>query len=127
MKTPNFTTGERGNALKALTNPRHGFDAAQMAFEEMRSYCVAHPGSPAAVRLPVLSTRRGLWTALLGPSVEEGIVGIGSTVEAALRAFDTQYLAALRPSGEWPYHNRPNGSTSEIRSAPRLSLRGQTS
>ena len=32
--------------------------------------------------------------ALLGPSIEEGIVGVGSTVEAALRAFDTQYLAA---------------------------------
>jgi hypothetical protein len=25
--------------------------------------------------------------------MEEGIVGIGSTVRAALRAFDTQYLA----------------------------------
>jgi hypothetical protein len=34
---------------------------------------------------------------LLGPSVEEGIVGIGQTVEAALRAFDAQYLAGLRP------------------------------
>jgi hypothetical protein len=29
--------------------------------------------------------------------VEEGIVGIGPTVEAALRAFDAQYLAGLRP------------------------------
>ena len=38
--------------------------------------------------------------ALLGPSVEKGIVGIGSTVEAALSAFDTQYLAALRPPAE---------------------------
>jgi len=99
MKTPNFTTAEGDNALKVLTTPRRRCDAAQMAFEEMRSYCVAHPSSPAAVRLPVLSIRRGLWMALLGPSVEEGIVGIGSTVEAALRAFDAQYLAALRPPG----------------------------
>ena len=97
MKTPNFTTAEGDIALKALTTPPHRCDAAQMAFEEMRSYCVAHPSSPAAVRLPVLSIRRGLWMALLGPSIEDGIVGIGSTVEAALRAFDTQYLAALRP------------------------------
>ena len=108
MKTPNFTTAEGGNALKALTAPGHRCDAAQMAFEEMRSYCVAHPGSPAAVRLPVLSIRRGVWMALLGPSVEEGIVGIGSTVEAALRAFDTQYLAALRPPGECHGHQSEN-------------------
>ena len=101
MKTPNFTTAD---GAQALTIPRHRCDAAQMAFEEMRSYCVAHPGSPAAVRLPVLSIRRGLWMALLGPSVEEGIVGIGSTVEAALRAFDTQYLAGLRPPSECHRH-----------------------
>ena len=55
MKTPNFTTAEGRNGFKALTTPRHRCDAAQMAFEEMRSYCVAHPSSPAAVRLPVLS------------------------------------------------------------------------
>jgi hypothetical protein len=29
--------------------------------------------------------------------VEEGIVGLGQTVDAALRAFDAQYLAGLRP------------------------------
>jgi hypothetical protein len=32
--------------------------------------------------------------------VEEGIVGIGSTVRAALRAFDAQYLAGQRPPNE---------------------------
>jgi hypothetical protein len=32
--------------------------------------------------------------------MEEGIVGIGSTVAAALRAFDTQYLADPRPPSE---------------------------
>jgi len=32
--------------------------------------------------------------------VEEGIIGIGSTVTAALRAFDAQYLAGLRPPAE---------------------------
>ncbi|PYJ69753.1 MAG: hypothetical protein DME76_07900 [Verrucomicrobia bacterium] len=36
----------------------------------------------------------------LGPSVEEGIVGIGPTVMTALRAFDAQYLAGLRPPSE---------------------------
>jgi hypothetical protein len=53
-----------------------------------------------ATRRPALSIRSGLWIALLGPSLEEGIVGIGYTVESALRAFDTQYMAGQHsPSG----------------------------
>ena len=58
------------------------------------------PRSPSAVRRPGLFVRGELWIALLGPSVEEGIVGIGSTVTAALRAFDAQYLAGLRTAGQ---------------------------
>ena len=72
-------------------------DYAATATEQMELYCAAHPGSPSAVRHPRLSFRSELWIALLGPSVEEGIVGIGPTVAAALRAFDAQYLAGLRP------------------------------
>ena len=68
------------------------------AMEQMELYRRAHPGSPSAVRPPRLFFRSELWIALLGPSIEEGIVGIGPTVEAALRAFDAQYLAGLRPS-----------------------------
>jgi Family of unknown function (DUF5670) len=60
------------------------------AREEMKKYCAAHPKSPTATQRPQLSLRNGLWIALLGPSVEDGIVGIGSTVEDALRAFDTR-------------------------------------
>src|SRR5262245_35145810 len=70
------------------------------ALERMELYCAAHPGSPSAARRPQLVYRGQLWVALLGPSVEEGIVGIGQTVEAALRAFDAQYLAGLRPPSE---------------------------
>ena len=66
---------------------------AMAAMEQMELYCQAHPGSPSAVRRPRLFVRGKLWVALLGPSVQEGIVGIGPTVTAALRAFDTQYLA----------------------------------
>jgi hypothetical protein len=80
---------------------KNGFqpdDPAVTATAEMERYCAVHPHSPSAVRRPSLSVRSGLWIALLGPSVEEGIVGIGSTVEAALRAFDAQYLAGFRPS-----------------------------
>ena len=67
------------------------------AMEQMELYCGAHPGSPSAVRRPRLFIRGELWIALLGPSVEEGIVGIGPTIGAALRAFDAQYVTGLRP------------------------------
>jgi hypothetical protein len=75
-------------------------DYATAAVEQMEHYCTAHPNSPSSVRRPQLFFRSDLWIALLGPSVEEGIVGIGSTVSAALRAFDAQYLAGLRPPSE---------------------------
>ena len=75
-------------------------DYAAAAMQQMELYCAAHPGSPSAVRHPRLLFRSDLWVALLGPSIEEGIVGIGSTVAAALRAFDSQYLAGLRPPSE---------------------------
>ena len=70
-------------------------DYATTAMEQMELYCAAHPGSPSAMRRPRLFFRSELWIALLGPSIEEGIVGIGPNVAAALRAFDTQYLAGL--------------------------------
>src|SRR5882672_12646735 len=75
-------------------------DYAAAAMEQMELYCAARPGSPSAVRRPRLSFRSELWIALLGPSIEEGIVGIGPTVAAALRAFDVQYLGRLRPPNE---------------------------
>ena len=83
-----------------ISREGHAMDYALAAMEQMELYCQAHPGSPAAVRRPRLFIRGELWIALLGPSVEEGIVGIGSTVAAALRAFDAQYLAGLRPPAE---------------------------
>lgn len=71
-------------------------DYAAAAMEQVELYCATHPGSPSAARRPRLVFRSELWIALLGPSIEEGIVGIGPTVESALRAFDTQYSAGLR-------------------------------
>ena len=75
-------------------------DHAAAATEQMELYCRARPGSPSAMRRPRLFFRSELWIALLGPTIEEGIVGIGPTVAAALRAFDSQYLAGLRPAVE---------------------------
>jgi len=70
------------------------------AIEAAKVYFAAHPGSPSAVRRPKLRVRCGTWTAILGRSIQEGIVGVGATVEAAFRSFDSQYLAALRPPSE---------------------------
>src|SRR3989442_16041420 len=79
---------------------RHITDYASAAMEQMEFYCAARPRSPSAVRRPRFFFRSELWIALLGPSVEEGIVGIGPTVAATLLAFNTQYLAGLRPPRE---------------------------
>src|SRR6266487_5399468 len=83
-----------------ISRGRYVPDYASAAMEQMELYFSAHPGSPSAVRRPRLFFRSELWIALLGPSIEEGIVGIGPTVAAALRAFDVQYLAGLRPPVE---------------------------
>ena len=83
-----------------VSRRRNDMNYALAAMEQLELYCEAHPGSPVAVRHPRLFVRGELWIALLGPSVEEGIVGIGPTVTAALRAFDAQYLAGLRPPAE---------------------------
>ena len=88
-------------------------DYAVAAMSQMELYCEAHPGSPSAVRRPRLFVRGELWIALLGPTVEEGIVGIGATVTAALRAFDAQYLAELRPRAE-TIDRTPQRSASRI-------------
>src|SRR5436190_15061074 len=86
--------------ISTALNAYHRGDPTPVAREEMQSYCLAHPGSPSAVRRPQLSSRGDLWIALLGPSVEKGIVGIGPSVKAALRGFDAQYLSFLRPATE---------------------------
>jgi hypothetical protein len=83
-----------------IRRSRSVMDYAVTAIEQMEHYSAANPGSPSTVRRPQLFFRGELWIALLGPNVAEGIVGIGPTVPAALRAFDAQYLAGLRPPNE---------------------------
>jgi hypothetical protein len=72
------------------------------AIHRAELYYELHPRSPSAVRLPKLFVRSGVWVALLGRSVREGIAGFGPTIEAALRAFDAQYFNHLRPPPEGP-------------------------
>jgi hypothetical protein len=64
---------------------------------EIERYIELHPGSPAAVRRPQIVKRGPTWVALLGSNFETGIVGLGTTVNAALRSFDSCYLASWHP------------------------------
>lgn len=86
---------ERGASRATAKN--QPADTTRAAMERMELYCMAHPGSPTAVRRPRLLARGQVWIALLGPNIEEGIAGFGNIVEAALRAFDAQYVRGLRP------------------------------
>jgi hypothetical protein len=70
------------------------------ASERAELYYATHPGSPSAVRRPRLFVRTHMWVALLGRNIHEGMAGFGPTVEAALGAFDRQYLSSLRPPTE---------------------------
>jgi hypothetical protein len=85
-------------------------DYAATAIEQMDIYCTAHPDSPSAIRRPKLFVRSDLWIALLGPSIEEGIVGIGPNVTAALRAFDAQYTTGL-PNDKISPSSKPEESS----------------
>ncbi len=99
-----------------IWHKRHFTDEVA-ATEQMELYCEAHPGSPSAVRQPRLFARGELWVALLGPNAEEGIVGIGPTVTAALRAFDAQYLAGLRPPAQEVENRRARRRASSLSAA----------
>ena len=67
------------------------------AMREFERYCETHSNGPAAVRRPKLLLRGKTYIVLLGNSVADGIVGLGATVSAAVRAFDLQYLKTIRP------------------------------
>jgi hypothetical protein len=103
---------EMRKKMNAASNVYAPSDPPLAAKEEMRSYCLAHPGSPSAVRQPQLSSRGDLWIALLGPSAEKGIVGIGPTVEAALRAFDAKYFKLSKTGHESDENSRFSPSRS---------------
>lgn len=74
--------------------------ATQEAAEaEMERYCERHPRSPTAVRRPRLMLRGRTWIALLGSTLEDGIAGLGSSVNSTLRAFDSHYRKSQKPRG----------------------------
>jgi len=72
-------------------------NGADRFVEWMEQYFKDHPRSPSAVRRPKVSKEGDTFIVLLGRDMQHGIVGLGNTVENALRAFDSQYLSTLRP------------------------------
>ena len=84
-------------ALPPKKSTEHLFDE-QTAKSGFAAYCEEHPRSPAATRRPRIMSRGKLWIALLGSTLEDGIAGIGPTVETALHAFDVRYKNTLKSS-----------------------------
>ena len=93
-------------ALHLLDVQFNGDDEAVLQVEQ---YLVDHPGSPSAVRRPKVFREGETFIVLLGRDVQHGIVGLGNTVENALRAFDLQYLSMLRPRGRVVQGGRSHG------------------
>ena len=83
-----------------LYNRPRAVDQTLAAMQEMERYCAAHPNAPVSLRHPRLFIRGRTFIALLGPSIEGGVVGFGDSVEAALRAFERQYLRSLTSAHE---------------------------
>ena len=81
----------------ARTGLNNDLDKAVLRVYE--EYCTRYPGSPAAVRHPRILVDRGRYVALLGRTVKRGILGFGSSVTAALRAFDDLYLRSHQLPG----------------------------
>ena len=83
--------------LHPLEVESNGDDDAVLQVEQ---YILDHPQSPSAVRRPKIFREGDTFIVLLGRDVQHGIVGLGNTVENALRAFDLQYCDALRPPAD---------------------------
>jgi len=63
---------------------------------DTQTYYARYPASPAAIQQPTIIVDHGRYVAMLGSSIEQAIIGFGSSVSSALRAFDYQYSALLR-------------------------------
>jgi hypothetical protein len=91
-----LTSGQmKPAARKGLNN-----DLDKSVLRVYEEYCTQHPGSPAAVRHPRILVDRGRYVALLGRTIKRGILGFGSSVTAALRAFDDLYLRSHQLRGQ---------------------------
>ena len=80
--------------LHSLDLGLNGDNGAALLVEQ---YFIDHPDSPSAVRRPKVFREGDTFIVLIGRDVQHGIVGLGNSVQNALRAFDLQYRNALPP------------------------------
>lgn len=83
--------------MKGSNFPGKEEEREAAALLELEQYCQEHPRSPSAERRPRVMVRGSTFVALLGSTLEDGVAGLGSSVRAALRAFDVRYLNSLKP------------------------------
>jgi hypothetical protein len=69
--------------------------AALMA--EAEKYYAAHPLSPAALRHPRITIDHGRFIAFGARSIKGGVIGFGTSIGSALRAFDELYARTPWP------------------------------
>lgn len=70
-------------------------DAALMS--DVEKYYAAHPFGAAALRHPRIAIDHGRYVAYTGRSIKGGVVGFGTSVGAALHAFDDLYARTPWP------------------------------
>ena len=58
----------------------------------VKKYYAAHPFGPAALRKPRIAIDRGRYVAYTPQSIKGGVVGFGTSIGSALRAFDELYI-----------------------------------
>lgn len=59
---------------------------------DMKKYYAAHPFGAAALRHPRIAIDHGRYVAYTRESIKGGVVGFGTSVGSALRAFDELYI-----------------------------------
>ena len=58
---------------------------------DVKKYYAAHPFGAAALRHPRIAVNHNRYVAYTGRSIKGGVVGFGTSIRSALRAFDELY------------------------------------
>lgn len=66
------------------------------ARRDVQKYYATHPSGAAALRHPRITIDRGRYVAYTGRSIKSGVIGFGTSIGSALRAFDHLSAKLLR-------------------------------
>ncbi len=64
------------------------FEGPQALRRDVEKYYAAYPFGAAALRHPRITVDHGRYVAYTGSSIQGGIIGFGTSIGSALRAFD---------------------------------------